>query len=279
MSEPAPKPPAGPLADLRQPGGARLEVQALEKKIGGKRILGGYLSFALAPGSFVGLLGPSGSGKSTLLKACCGLERPIKGKVLLDGQDLYAQLGAWREQIGYVPQDDIIHQELSVSKAVDYAARLRLAADLPEKTRKALVTRVIHEVGLQDRANLRIRRLSGGQRKRASVAVELLNRPRILFLDEPTSGQDPQLEEALMQLFRQLSREGTTVIVTTHAMASIELLDTVILLQAGQLVWHGPPAQMLEFFETRSYEAIYKQLAKAPPGEWAGRFQQRRRSP
>lgn len=276
MVEAVPNPPPHPLM-AKQPVGTRLEAQAIEQKKGGKRILGGYLSFVLPPGAFVGLLGPSGSGKSTLLKACCGLERPSKGKVLLDGQDLYTHIGAWREKIGYVPQDDIIHQELSVSKAVDYAARLRLAADLPEKTRKALVSRVIHEVGLQERANLRIRRLSGGQRKRASVAVELLSRPNILFLDEPTSGQDPQLEEAMMQLFRQLSREGATVIVTTHAMASIELLDTVILLQAGQLVYQGPPADMLDFFQTRSYEAIYKLLAKAPPGEWASRFQQTRR--
>lgn len=259
---------------LQAATGARLEVQALEQKKGSKRILGGYLNFSLPPGSFVGLLGPSGSGKSTLLKACCGLERPSKGQVRLDGQDLYAHLATWREKIGYVPQDDIIHHELSVSKAVDYAARLRLPP-MPEKTRQALVTRVIHEVGLQERAKVRIKRLSGGQRKRASVAVELLSRPRILFLDEPTSGQDPQLEEALMQLFRQLSREGTTVIVTTHAMASVELLDTVILLQAGQLTYMGPPAGMLDFFETRSYESVYKLLAKAPPGEWASRFQRR----
>lgn len=268
-----------PLESLaKKPVGARLEAQAIEQKKGSKRILGGNLSFYLPPGAFVGLLGPSGSGKSTLLKALCGLDAPSKGKVLLDGEDLYAHLASWREKIGYVPQDDIIHHELSVFKAVDYAARLRLPADLPEKTRKALVTRVIHEVGLQERAKLRIRRLSGGQRKRASVAVELLSRPGILFLDEPTSGQDPQLEEAMMQLFRQLSREGSTVIVTTHAMASIELLDTVILLQAGQLAYMGKPAEMLDFFETRSYEAVYKLLAKAPPGEWASRFQQRRKS-
>lgn len=252
--------------------GSSLEVRALEQKKGGKRILGGYLSFRLKPGSFVGLLGPSGSGKSTLLKACCGLDHPSKGDVLLDGRDLYANLKTARETLGYVPQDDIIHQELSVIKAVDYAARLRLAPTLAPATRKALVTRVIHEVGLQDRLNVRISKLSGGQRKRASVAVELLARPRMLFLDEPTSGQDPQLEEALMQLFRGLSREGATVVVTTHAMASIELLDTVILLQAGQLVYDGPPVEMLEFFETRSYEGIYKLLAKSAPGEWATRF-------
>lgn len=255
------------------PWGIDLKVQALEQKKSNKRILGGYLSFRVSPGQFIGLLGPSGSGKSTLLKACCGLQAPSKGEVLYNGQSLYQSLPQWREQIGYVPQDDIIHRELSVSKAIDYAARLRLGPNLAVKTRQALVTRVIHQVGLQERSKVRISRLSGGQRKRVSVAVELLNRPQILFLDEPTSGQDPQLEEAMMLLFKDIAKDGSTVLVTTHAMASIELLDAVILLQAGQLVYQGSPLAMLDFFEVRSYEAIYKQLAKATPGEWAKRFQ------
>lgn len=250
--------------------GVALAVQGLNVKKGGKAILQ-QVHFAVAPNQFVGLLGPSGSGKSTLLKACCGLEKPLKGPsatVRWDGEDLYAHLDTWRQSMGYVPQDDIIHTGLTVEKAVHYAARLRLAPDLSEKTRSALVSRVIHEVGLQDRRQVRISRLSGGQRKRASVAVELLQRPRMLFLDEPTSGQDPQLEESMMQLFRGLSRQGSTVIITTHAMASIELLDQVILLQAGQVVYQGPPQDMLDFFGSRSYEGIYRILAKSQPADW-----------
>ncbi len=246
--------------------GTALAAQQLAVKKGGKSILQG-LNFRIEPNQFVGLLGPSGSGKSTLLKACCGLEKPA-GQVTWDGEDVYKNLKTARAQMGYVPQDDIIHKSLTVEKAVTYAARLRLAPDLTEKTRKALVSRVIHEVGLQERRNVRISRLSGGQRKRASVAVELLQRPRILFLDEPTSGQDPQLEESMMQLFKGISQQGSTVIVTTHAMASIELLDQVILLQAGHLVYQGPPEPMLDFFGSRSYEGIYRILAKSKPGEW-----------
>lgn len=248
--------------------GVALDVKNLNVKKGGKTILQN-LRFGIAPNQFVGLLGPSGSGKSTLLKACCGLEKPAKqSDIRWDREDLYAHLNNWRQKMGYVPQDDIIHKSLSVEKAVHYAARLRLDPTMSEKTRSALVSRVIHEVGLQDRRKVRISRLSGGQRKRASVAVELLQRPRILFLDEPTSGQDPQLEESMMQLFRGLSRQGSTVIVTTHAMASIELLDQVILLQAGQLVYQGPPQEMLDFFGSRSYEGIYRILAKSSPAEW-----------
>jgi len=263
-----------PLRSVQPRSAAGLAVRQLSQKKGGKVILGPGLTFAVQPGEFVGLLGPSGSGKSTLLKACCGIDKPSQGEVLLGGQNLYQNLSQWRDRLGYVPQDDIIHLELSVEKAVTYAARLRLKPDLAEATRKALVTRVIHEVGLQERRQLKIKKLSGGQRKRASVAVELLNRPDMLFLDEPTSGQDPQLEESMMQLFKGLSREGTTVLVTTHAMASVELLDLVVLLQAGQLVYMGPPKEMLDFFESRSYEGVYKVLAKSAPGDWVQRYRQ-----
>ena len=249
-----------------------LRVSGLEQRAGGKTLLAGGLSFHITPGSFTGLLGPSGSGKSTLLKACCGLHRPTKGQVLINGDDFYAHPDRWRDQIGYVPQDDILHQELSVEKAVFYAARLRLPPDMPPERRKALCSRVIAEVGLQERQKVRIRRLSGGQRKRAGVAVELLNRPGLLFLDEPTSGQDPRLEADMMQLFRRLAREGSTVLVTTHAMASIELLDCVILLQGGWLVYMGPPTGLLEFFNSRSYEGIFRILAQESPAHWSARF-------
>ncbi len=249
-----------------------LRVDKLEQRAGSKILLAGGISFQIRPGSFTGLLGPSGSGKSTLLKACCGLHRPTKGQVLINGTDFYANPDRWRDQIGYVPQDDILHQELSVEKAIFYAARLRLPAEMTPERRKALCSRVIAEVGLQERQQVRIRRLSGGQRKRASVAVELLNRPGLLFLDEPTSGQDPRLEEDMMQLFRRLAREGSTVLVTTHAMASIELLDCVILLQAGWLVYMGPPTGLLEFFNSRSYEGIFRVLAQDTPAHWATRF-------
>jgi ABC-type multidrug transport system ATPase subunit len=258
-------------APLKQ-SALRLDVQGLEQKVGSRVLLAGGMGFSIPAGAFVGLLGPSGSGKSTLLKACCGLQKPTKGKILLNGEDFYKNPAPWRSQLGYVPQDDIIHQELTVEKAVDYAARLRLPVDLSPERRKALVSRVIAEVGLQERLKVRIRKLSGGQRKRASVAVELLSRPGLLFLDEPTSGQDPKLEEDMMRLFRGLSREGATVVVTTHAMASIELLDTVLLLQGGWLVYMGPPTELLAFFDSRSYEGIFRILAKDNPVQWAQRF-------
>lgn len=260
------------LQPNKGPQGLGLKTQALMQKFSGKTILSGNISFEIPPNAFVGLLGPSGSGKSTLLKACCGLQKPTKGEVHMNRENLYKNLSTFREKIGYVPQDDIIHQELSVYKAIHYAARLRLSPELATKTREALVTKVIHEVGLEERKNVKIKRLSGGQRKRASVAVELLNRPGILFLDEPTSGQDPQLEEAMMKLFKGISREGTTVLVTTHAMASVELLDLIVLLCKGHLVYMGPPEDMLGFFESKSYEGVYRVLSKSQPSEWVARY-------
>jgi ABC-type multidrug transport system ATPase subunit len=250
---------------------ARLDVQGLEQRGGGRKLLDG-IHLSVLPGECVGLLGPSGSGKSTLLKACCGLTSPSAGKVMLDGQDLREHRDVWRRRMGYVPQDDIIHLELSVEAAVRYAARLRLPASLSKQELDAAVTRVIGQVGLTERAKVRIAKLSGGQRKRASVAVELLSKPSVLFLDEPTSGQDPHLEESMMQLFRELARNGATVVVTTHAMANVELLDLVVLLHSGNLVYAGPPQALLEHFDTRSYEGVFKQLAARPASHWLTHF-------
>lgn len=263
MAEPAPK--------SRKPGAARLDVRNLAQRAGGRLLLEG-VTFTALPGECVGLLGPSGSGKSTLLKACCGLTRPAEGEILLDGQDLHAARDAWRARMGYVPQEDIIHVELTVRRAVGYAARLRLPAALPAAEREAIVERAIQQVGLTERANVRIAKLSGGQRKRASVAVELLARPAVLYLDEPTSGQDPHLEESMMRLFRELAAGGSTVVVTTHAMANIELLDLVVLLAGGRLVYVGPPAALLDHFGSRSYEGVFKRLAEGTAVDWASKF-------
>lgn len=250
---------------------ARLDVRSLEQKGGGRKLLEGIMLTVL-PRECVGLLGPSGSGKSTLLKACCGLTRPSDGQILLDGQNLHENRQAWRPRMGYVPQEDIIHTELTVAAALGYAARLRLSPAISQVRREAAVATVIRQVGLEERAHVRIAKLSGGQRKRASVAVELLTRPAILYLDEPTSGQDPHLEESMMKLFRELASAGTTVVVTTHAMANIDLLDLVAVLQSGRLVYFGPPRDLLSFFETRSYEGVFKRLANEPPNTWLARF-------
>lgn len=251
--------------------GTRLDVIDLSYKVWSKKILSN-VSFSILKGELVGLLGPSGSGKSTLLKSCSGLIKPSSGKVLVNSTSLYENTSILKDKFGFVPQDDIIHTDLSVEKAVYYSARLRLPSTYSEDRIKALVSKVIAEVGLQERAKLKIKKLSGGQRKRASIAVELLSSPSLLFLDEPTSGQDPQLEEALMKLFKNMSKAGTTVVVTTHAMASVEMLDLIILIQSGNLIYFGPPQDILDFFDTKSYEGVFKNMAKNTPEHWFSQY-------
>lgn len=252
--------------------GLKLEVSDLEFKTFGKTILSGNINFTILPNEIIGLLGPSGSGKSTLLKSCCGLIKPSHGNILLNSKSLYQNISDLRNKIGYVPQDDIIHQDLTVEKAVYYSAKLRLPNTYPDEKIKALSSKVISQVGLQERANLKIKKLSGGQRKRASIAVELLSEPSLLFLDEPTSGQDPQLEESLMKLFKDMANLGTTIIITTHAMASIEMLDLVIIIQSGSMVYFGKPVDLLEFFDTKSYEGVFKNLAKEKKEFWQKKY-------
>lgn len=252
--------------------GLKLDVSELEFKTFGKTILSGNINFTILPNEIIGLLGPSGSGKSTLLKSCCGLIKPSHGNILLNSKSLYQNISDLRNKIGYVPQDDIIHQDLTVEKAVYYSAKLRLPNTYPDEKIKALSSKVISQVGLQERANLKIKKLSGGQRKRASIAVELLSEPSLLFLDEPTSGQDPQLEESLMKLFKDMANLGTTIIITTHAMASIEMLDLVIIIQSGSMVYFGKPVDLLEFFDTKSYEGVFKNLAKEKKEFWQKKY-------
>ncbi|MEK7431553.1 MAG: ABC transporter ATP-binding protein [Cyanobacteriota bacterium] len=252
--------------------GLKLDVSELEFKTFGKTILSGNINFTILPNEIIGLLGPSGSGKSTLLKSCCGLIKPSHGNILLNSKSLYQNISDLRNKIGYVPQDDIIHQDLTVEKAVYYSAKLRLPNTYPDEKIKALSSKVISQVGLQERANLKIKKLSGGQRKRASIAVELLSEPSLLFLDEPTSGQDPQLEESLMKLFKDIANLGTTIIITTHAMASIEMLDLVIIIQSGSMVYFGKPVDLLEFFDTKSYEGVFKNLAKEKKEFWQKKY-------
>jgi ABC-type multidrug transport system ATPase subunit len=251
---------------------ASLDVINLTQRASGRHLLDA-ITLSVLPGECVGLLGPSGSGKSTLLKAACGLQRPYEGEVRLNGQNLHTHKGAWRHRIGYVPQDDIIHTELSLWQAIRFAAELRLP-DLSADAREQLVRETIASVGLQERQSIRIAQLSGGQRKRASVAVELLTQPAILYLDEPTSGQDPHLEAQMMALFARLARNGCTVVITTHAMASIESLDLVAILHGGALVFYGPPTALLAHFDTRSYEGVFSRLASLSPAQWRRHFQQ-----
>lgn len=218
------------------------------------------VDLAVQPNEFVGLLGPSGAGKSTLMDALNGMRPATHGLVLVNNQDLYEHLDALKQSIGYVPQDDIIHRELTVYRTLYYVARLRLSRDVSLAEVDQIVNEVMDVTGLAERRDVPVGQLSGGQRKRVSIAVELITKPSIIFLDEPTSGLDPATEEKIMKLFRQIAESGRTVVLTTHAMENVKLFDKIVVLMRGKLVFYGAPQEALAHVSAESFKDLYDKL-------------------
>ncbi|MGH9819888.1 MAG: FHA domain-containing protein, partial [Pyrinomonadaceae bacterium] len=246
----------------------RIDAVGLTKDVrnrfgGGKiRLLDG-ISLSIQPNEFVGILGASGSGKSTLIDALNGVRPAHPGNVLINNLDLYRHFDSLKQSIGYVPQDDIIHRELSVYRTLYYVARLRLSRDVSKKEINQTINEVLDVTGLAERRNVRIDQLSGGQRKRVSMAVELITRPSVIFLDEPTSGLDPATEEKIMKLFRQIAESGRTVIMTTHAMENVKLFDKIVILMRGKLAFYGKPEEALKHLGASSYKDIFDKLEES----------------
>ncbi len=234
------------------------------------------ISLSIQPGEFVTIVGGSGAGKSTLLNALTGFVPATEGRIFLNGIDYYQHFDLFRSSLGYVPQDDIIHKQLTVYQVLDFAAQLRLPPDTSRSERKELVEQALSQLQLTERRDTQVSQLSGGQRKRVSIGVELLNQPGLFFLDEPTSGLDPGLEETMMYLFRDLSRQGRTVVVITHATKNIKICDKVIFLaRGGYLAFYGTPDEALQYFGVEDFTGIYRRLEQeASPPEWGQRFAQ-----
>ena len=235
--------------------------------LAGAKVLLDDVSFALEGGDFLAVLGPTGAGKSTLMKALTGNRPADRGAVLYNGRDLYANYAELRNRVGYVPQDDILHPQLKVRDALRYAARLRFPPDTAAGERDHRVEEVMTELGLTERADLAVEKLSGGQRKRTSVAIELLTRPSLLILDEPTSGLDPGYEKSVMDLLRRLADGGRTVITVTHSIQSLDRCDRILFLApGGQTAFFGPPPETLHFFSRGTYAEVFQDLDRAAPG-------------
>ena len=232
-----------------------------------------HVDLDVGPRSLTAVVGPSGSGKSTLLGALTGLRPADQGQVLLDGQDLYSSYADWRYRIGFVPQQDLVPPQLSVREALTYAAKLRFPPDTSGPERASRIDEVLRELKLTERADLRIDRLSGGQRKRVSVALELLTKPPILYLDEPTSGLDPGLDQQLMLLLRELADDGRSVVVVTHAMDNLNVCDNVLVLAAGGYVaYYGPPQDAPAYFGAKDWPGLFVALEARSGRDWAQRF-------
>lgn len=264
--------------------GVRLDATNIIREVGRgsqrKRILKG-IDISIQPKEFVALVGTSGAGKSTLMKALSGFT-PADGQVKVNGDDLYEQFDLYRTMIGYVPQDDIIHKNLSVHHALRYAAKLRLPADTSRQEIEERIDEVLRAVGMTAQKGQPVGSLSGGQRKRVSIAAELLAEPKLFFLDEPTSGLDPGLEKKMMYTLRRLTDEGRTVLLVTHATANINQCDHVCFLSQGRLVYYGPPHEAFSFFGVSSHDFadIYDRLdaedpevAKRKAKQWEQRYQ------
>ena len=251
-------------------GALRMSADEITTAIKGKVILNAA-SIDIEPGELVVIIGESGSGKTTMIKALAGVTRPTRGTVLVSGEPVLTRL----TDIGYVPQDEIVHRGLTVLEALRYAAALRLPKDSSKDDIDAAVQRVLEELSLGEHAGTRIGSLSGGQRKRVGVGTELLNRPSLLFLDEPTTGLDPGLETRLMELFNDLAEPGKrAVTVVTHATKNLGLADKVCVMgQGGELSFLGPPGDAKEFFGVKTFDGIYTALEERPPAEWRREFE------
>ena len=261
------------LVEYVDTGDVSYEASNLRVVTNKGKVLLADVSFALPERCFMAVVGPSGAGKSTLLGALTGFRPAGSGEVRYDDRDLYKNYAELRHRIGFVPQDDILHTPLTVRRALNYAARLRFPHDVSAKERKQRIEEVLTELGLAAHANQRIDSLSGGQRKRTSVALELLTKPSLLFLDEPTSGLDPGYEKSVMQTLRTLADDGRSVVVVTHNTAQLNLCDRLLILApGGRLAYFGPPQQALSYFNCSDFADLFNLLEHDTATDWTGRF-------
>lgn len=262
------------LQEYVDTGEVSLDVQGLTVTVDrGRKTLMEGVSFPVGAKCLLAVVGPSGAGKSTLLGALTGLRPADQGTVLYDGRDLYRDYAELRSRIGLVPQDDILHAQLKVRRALAYAAELRFPQDTAKAERQARVDEVISELGLTERAGQPIDRLSGGQRKRVSVALELLTKPSLLFLDEPTSGLDPGMDRSVMHMLRGLADDGRTVIVVTHSVLNLEVCDRLLVLApGGRIAYYGPPGEALGFFGFEQWPEAFEAFENHRDRDWAGEY-------
>lgn len=253
----------------------RVDVLGVTRQVASGATLLNNITFTILPREFVAIVGGSGAGKSTLLDAISGVRPATSGAVLYNRSEYYSQMEAYSSAIGYVPQDDIVPKELTVYRALYYAARLRLPQDTTPKEINARLEEVMDDLGLTNRRDVPIHQLSGGQRKRVSIGAELLSKPSLFFLDEPTSGLDPGLEGRMMQLLRKLADQGRTVILITHATQNVELCDQVLFMaRGGYVAFYGAPADALAYFGVTRFSDIYIKLeSEKTPEEWVAAFQ------
>ncbi|MEB4211513.1 FHA domain-containing protein [Mycobacterium sp. 94-17] len=247
-----------------------LDVRGVTWTIENNKTLLDNISLAALPGTLTAVIGPSGAGKSTFARLVAGYTHPTTGTVSFEGHNIHAEYASLRSRIGMVPQDDVVHGQLTVQQALMYAAELRLPPDTTKDDRAQVVARVLEELEMTQHLHTRVDKLSGGQRKRASVALELLTGPSLLILDEPTSGLDPALDRQVMTMLRQLADAGRVVLVVTHSLTYLDVCDQVLLLApGGKTAFCGPPGQIGPAMGTTNWADIFSGVANDPGGAQA----------
>ena len=242
-----------------------LEVHGVTWTIENNKTLLDNISISARPGTLTAVIGPSGAGKSTFARLVAGYTHPTTGQVSFEGHDVHAEYASLRSRIGMVPQDDVVHGQLTVRQALMYAAELRLPPDTTKADREQVVNEVLEELEMTKHLDTRVDKLSGGQRKRASVALELLTGPSLLILDEPTSGLDPALDRQVMTMLRQLADAGRVVLVVTHSLTYLDVCDQVLLLApGGKTAFYGPPNQIGPSMGTTNWADIFSTVAGDP---------------
>ncbi|BBY11866.1 ABC transporter ATP-binding/permease protein [Mycobacterium marseillense] len=240
----------------------------------GKQLLD-HISVTARPGTLTAIIGGSGAGKTTLSRLIVGYTSPTSGTVTFEGHNIHTEYASMRSRIGMVPQDDVVHRQLTVNQALNYAAELRLPPDTSKEERARVVAQVLEELDMTQHADTRVDKLSGGQRKRASVALELLTQPSLLLLDEPTSGLDPALDRQVMLMLRQLADAGRVVLVVTHSVSYLDVCDQILLVApGGKTAFCGPPDQVEAAMGTRNWADIFAKVG-ADPDEANRRFKER----
>jgi ABC transport system ATP-binding/permease protein len=261
------------LQEFLDTGDISLTASELTVRLPNGKVLLDHISFSLGERCLLGVIGPSGAGKSTLLGALTGTAPATAGQVLYDGRDLYKSYAELRHRIGLVPQENILHTQLTVRRALEFAARLRFPRDTSKHERDRRIDEVLAELSLTAHADTRTSALSGGQQKRVNVALELLTKPSLLFLDEPTSGLDPGLDKSVMEQLAGLAHDGRTVIVVTHSVANLNLCDRLlVLVPGGKVAFFGPPADGLRHFGKPGWAEVFQAFETEADRDWAAKF-------